>query len=140
MDGQRFYEFIYYFVTLDSNYIDVQDLYLEFVFPFVFSLTMIITVFILAIYYNLINNLTSRFGYLKYWLVFACLASVINFVIAVSQVGSEIYTDIDIQSDAWVFGFNNIIVTLFIYFLASMVLKWKKITIHGDCIPFKTPW
>ena len=75
-----------------------------------------------------------------YWFMFAGIASVINFLIAVNRAASEIYADIDILSDAWVFGFNNVIVTLFIYFIISMGLKWKKITIHADCIPFKTPW
>ncbi len=140
MDGQRFYEAIYFLVTLEEPYFPVEPLYLNFVFPYVLFMTILVSGIVAAIYYNVINNITSRLGYLLYWFIFMFIAFGLSFYIAVNRVANEIYPGLDISSDGWVFGLNNIFISIILFFLFSMILKWRKISVHADHIPFRTPW
>ena len=69
MEGQRFYESIYYLVKMTPDYWPNAPFYLQFVFPYVFTITILVTAIITALYYNIIGNLTSRLGYHVWWFV-----------------------------------------------------------------------
>lgn len=140
MDSQRFFEIIYFIVTLDKNYIDVQTDYIDIIFPQVFLWTIIISLLTCSLFYNLINNLTGRLGYAKWWYVFMILNAVICAFLAFDIVASVIYPDVSIQSDAYSFAFNNLALSCLLFFIFSMILKIKKITIYASHIPFITPW
>jgi hypothetical protein len=140
MDGQRFYEFIYHLVTLDSDYFGTQEIWLTNIFPSVFWVTFLCTLLICSIYYNVINNLTARLGYVSYWLLFMMLTGGVAFYLAVSKAATEIFIGVTLGSAAWLFAANNFIVACLLYFLFSLVLKTRKISTYADHVPFKTPW
>jgi hypothetical protein len=140
MGGQRFYEFIYFLVKLDSNYFNLRENYLQFIFPFVFWVTFLTTLIICAVYYNVVNNFTGRLGRLRYWFIFMLLAGVVAFYSAVAKVGKVLYLGLTIGSDGWWFGVNNFILACILFFLVSLVLKTSMISRYADHVPFKTPW
>jgi hypothetical protein len=140
MGEHRFLEFIYGLVKLDSNYFNLQENYIQFIFPPVFWMTFLVTLLICAFYYNVINNFTGRIGLLRYWLIFLFLAGLFDFYYAVHKVARVLYPGLTIGNDGWLFGFNNFIVGAILFFVFSMVLKTKKISIHARQLPFQTPW
>lgn len=140
MEGQRFYEFIYFLVTLDANYFTFQVNYLQFIFPVVFWLTLIVNLVICALYYNLLNNFSARLGYFIYWFLFMLLAGGLAFFLAVKKVADSIYIGLSIGSDAWIFAANNFFISCIMFFLFSLVLKTRKLSMYADHVPFKTPW
>ena len=140
MEGQRFFEFIYYLVTLDSNYFNFQLSYLQFIFPVVFWLTLIISLVVCSLYYNLINNFTAKLGYFIYWFLFMILAGGIAFYLAVSKVADSLYIGLSLGSDAWIFAANNFVIACILFFIFSLILKTRKISTYADHVPFKTPW
>jgi hypothetical protein len=140
MNAQRFFELIYFMVVQDSNYtVGIND-YLDFIFPFVFTWDIIVTLVLCGIFYSLINNMTVRLGYLIYWFLFMVLSAGLNFYIAVDKVASVLYLDKPILSDAWIFAINNALLSMLLFFIFSLVLKAKKLSINGNHLPFKTPW
>ena len=140
MEGQRFYEFIYYLVTLDANYFNFQPNYLQFIFPAVFWETLICSLVICSLYYNAINNFTARLGYTLYWFLFMLLSGGLAFYLAISKVANVLYIGLSIGSDAWIFALNNFILSCILFFLFSLIFKTRKISTYADHVPFKTPW
>ena len=140
MEGQRFYEAIYFLATLDPDYFIYQPYFLEFIFPSVFIFTIIVSAVVCALYYNVVNNITGRLGYLLYWFIFMIVNGGLCFYLAVNKAANVIFIDLAIEKVGWIFGFNNFLLSLIFFFIFSMVLKWKKITMHADHLPFKTPW
>lgn len=140
MNAQRFYEVIYYLVTLDINYFNFQSNYLDFIFPHVFLWTVAVSILFTVLYYNVVGNITGRLGFIWYWLLFMGLNGVSAFFLAFGRVANYIYIGLSVGSDGWILGINNFLLSCLLFFFISFACKTRKLSRFADHIPFKTPW
>jgi len=136
----RFFENFYFLLTYDSNYLNVDWMYDSLIFRPVFIYTLITSIAITVIYYNLINNLIGGLGYLRYWFVFLFITGIIGFFIAYTKVSNIIYPGVEILSDGIIYSFMNAFYSMLFYSVFSLIFKTKKISIYANHLPFKTPW
>jgi hypothetical protein len=139
---ERFYETLYFLVVAHPDYPQWAFDYLDFIFPHVFIVgILIVPTLVAAVYYNLINNLTGRLGYLIYWFIFMGIAGVLGFVIAITRAANVIYYGgVEIGPEVWILAIMNAVYAMLFYFIISLFLKAKKLTIYADFIPFITRW
>jgi len=140
MDAQIFWEIIYFPVTLDDLYIDLQDDYLDFIFPIVTLTTLVTSGVLSAVFYNLIGNFTSRLGYKSYWFLFMVISGILGFFIAFDKIKEIIYIDEAMESDGWIFAFTNLAWAMLYFLLFSLIFKTKYFSRYSNHVPFTTKW
>jgi len=140
MDAQLFWEIIYFPVTLDDLYIDLQEDYLEYIFPIVTLSTLITSGVLSAIYYNVIGNITGRMGYKSYWFLLMILSGLAGFFIAFDKIKEIVYIDVPMESDGWIFAFTNLVWAMLYLLLFSLILKTKYFSRYSNHVPFTTKW
>ncbi|WP_299700281.1 hypothetical protein [uncultured Pontibacter sp.] len=95
--------------------------YREVVFPNTGLLLIIITLAIVLIYYYVLNRMMSTGLYkTQHWVMFLVLNAIIAFIIPVVQVNAN---GIDTHSYTFMFAFLNVIYSLVLFFLFSILLK-----------------
>lgn len=100
--------------------------------------TLIIVAALAAVYYYVINS--PRFSQWYHWLIWGCLTGFANLLFG-GLYTSYFYNEGIIGDcfnvgiiDCWMFGVANFIVSFAIYFVISLLIKWK--STNCRCTPF----
>ncbi len=136
----RIYENLYFFVTNHPDYAYYRIDFLDYVYPNSGPLTLILSLAVAAIFFNVINNVTANLGQPIYYYLFMILSGVIGFVIAFTSVINNIFIDIPVEGIGWAFALMNTFYAMLLYFLFSLICKAKKISLYANMLPFKTNW
>ncbi|MER2999511.1 hypothetical protein [Pontibacter populi] len=109
--------------------------YREVVFPNTGLLLVIITLAIVILYYYVLNRVMSTGLYkTQHWVMFLVLNAIIAFIIPITQVtGNEIET----HSYTYMFAFLNVIYSIILFFVFSIVLK--RGSVQAWTTPMKWP-
>lgn len=100
--------------------------------------TLIIVAALAAVYYYVINS--PRFSQWYHWLIWGCFTGFVNLLFG-GLYTSYFYNEGLIPNclnveiiDCWMFGVANFIVSFAIYFVISLLIKWK--STNCRCTPF----
>lgn len=100
--------------------------------------TLIIVAALAAVYYYVINS--PRFNQWYHWLIWGCFTGFVNLLFG-GLYTSYFYNEGLIPNclnveiiDCWMFGVANFIVSFAIYFVISLLIKWK--STNCRCSPF----
>jgi len=100
--------------------------------------TLIIVAALAAVYYYVINS--PRFNQWYHWLIWGCFTGFVNLLFG-GLYTSYFYNEGLIPNclnveiiDCWMFGVANFIVSFAIYFVISLLIKWK--STNCRCTPF----
>lgn len=109
--------------------------YREVVFPNTGLMLFIITLAIVILYYYVLNRVMSTGLYkTQHWVMFLILNAIIAFIIPVMQVSSN---DIETHSYTYMFAFVNVVYSLILFFVFSILLK--KGSVQAWTTPMKWP-
>ncbi|WP_266202365.1 hypothetical protein [Pontibacter kalidii] len=109
--------------------------YREVVFPNTGLMLFIITLAIVILYYYVLNRVMSTGLYkTQHWVMFLILNAIIAFIIPITQVSSN---DIETHSYTYMFAFVNVIYSLILFFVFSILLK--RGSVQAWTTPMKWP-
>ncbi|WP_187262464.1 hypothetical protein [Pontibacter beigongshangensis] len=109
--------------------------YREVVFPNTGLQLFLISLALVVIYYYVLNRMMST-GFYKtqHWVLFLALNAIIAFVVPIVQVNSH---GIDSHSYTYMFAFVNMIYSLILFFVFSILLK--RGSVQAWTTPMKWP-
>ncbi|WP_299762040.1 hypothetical protein [uncultured Pontibacter sp.] len=132
---QQFFSGLYEMVLGRPIPANFTNDYREVVFPNTGLMLFIITLAIVILYYYVLNRVMSTGLYkTQHWVMFLILNAIIAFIIPVTQVSSN---DIETHSYTYMFAFVNVVFSLILFFVFSILLK--KGSVQAWTTPMKWP-
>lgn len=132
---QQFFSGLYEMVLGRPIPANFTNDYREVVFPNTGLMLFIITLAIVILYYYVLNRVMSTGLYkTQHWVMFLILNAIIAFIIPVMQVSSN---DIETHSYTYMFAFVNVVYSLILFFVFSILLK--KGSVQAWTTPMKWP-
>ena len=132
---QKFFSGLYELILGRPIPANFTNDYREVVFPNTGLMLFIITLAIVLVYYYVLNRVMSTGLYkTQHWVMFLILNAIIAFIIPITQVtGNEIET----HSYTYMFAFVNVIYSLILFFVFSILLK--RGSVQAWTTPMKWP-
>ena len=96
--------------------------------------TLIAAISISFIFYVVIGRLTTSFQTTLHWAIFAVLAGLVGFLIALSNVKSKIYIDVEIEQFGYLFSLSNVIWPILYFITSSFIFKY--LSLYARRTPF----
>ena len=122
---ESIFKILFFLASASSEWEDNWDILIDDnLCGYVSLLTLMSAVLLCFIFYIIIGRLTANFQKTTHWALFAFLAGISGFFIALLNVKSQIYPGIVIENFGYMFAISNIIWPI-IYFVAfSFAFKY----------------